>query len=323
MGIISRVCVVALASGLFVLFSSGKPIHAGVPRPPASFTQSTSPTGVEPALDGRAVTCGSSTSTTVVMLDFAILADYSAFYTEVGAYDRVLQIFNYVQATYIANVFAKPVSFRLHRIYQFVGSDPFSTSTDPNTFITSIRNWKLANAADNSVALVALTARTMDMGDFGEGFTGSLCSSFNVGFVSEAGSSLNVAGAYTGHVIGHLGGMTHDNNPPACPTTGYLMAATPVPPMSGLIPISSCSISSWNAYANTITCVHQWGPALGDLNCDCAVNMSDIDALVLALLDPVAYQAAFPACSLTQCDLNGDGVVDGKDIRCLKSILLQ
>lgn len=62
---------------------------------------------------------------------------------------------------------------------------------------------------------------------------------------------------------------------------------------------------------------------LGDLNCDCAVNAADFDALMLALLNATAYRTTHHSCSLTRCDLNGDGSVDGKDIRCLKSILVQ
>lgn len=55
-------------------------------------------------------------------------------------------------------------------------------------------------------------------------------------------------------------------------------------------------------------------PIDGDLNCDCLVNLGDIDPFVLALLDPVAYQIAFPGCSINQADLNADGVIDGRDV---------
>lgn len=267
------------------------------------------------------VTCQTSTTVTFVNLDFVILADYSDFYSEVGAYDRVLEIYKRVVAIYSAATFAKPVSIRLHRIYQFVGSDPISASTDPNTFINSIRSWKLANAPDATGALIALTARTMDAGDFGEGFQSTLCTASNVGFISEAGSNINYAATITGHVLGHIGGMMHDTgSPAACPTTGYLMSPTPDPAPPGVTPISACSITAWNGYVSTVSCTSQAGSTIGDVNCDCARNSADVDALVLALLDPAAYQAAFPSCGLTKCDLNGDGSVDGKDIRCYKSI---
>jgi hypothetical protein len=53
---------------------------------------------------------------------------------------------------------------------------------------------------------------------------------------------------------------------------------------------------------------------VGDTNCDGVVDFADIDPLVLALADPVAYQAQFPDCDLCTADINGDGVADFLDI---------
>ncbi|MGH6961312.1 MAG: hypothetical protein ACREE7_12565, partial [Dongiaceae bacterium] len=52
----------------------------------------------------------------------------------------------------------------------------------------------------------------------------------------------------------------------------------------------------------------------GDANCDGEVNNFDIDPFVLALLDPVAYQAAFPDCDIDHADVDGDGAVTNFDI---------
>ena len=54
--------------------------------------------------------------------------------------------------------------------------------------------------------------------------------------------------------------------------------------------------------------------ALGDMNCDGAVDTADIDGFVLALVDPAGYAAAFPDCDPTLADCNGDGSVDTADI---------
>jgi hypothetical protein len=54
--------------------------------------------------------------------------------------------------------------------------------------------------------------------------------------------------------------------------------------------------------------------ALGDMNCDGAIDTADIDGFVLALVDPAGYAAAFPDCDLTRADCNGDGSVDTADI---------
>lgn len=52
----------------------------------------------------------------------------------------------------------------------------------------------------------------------------------------------------------------------------------------------------------------------GDLNCDCAVNNFDIDAFVLAILDPADYAAAYPACPIINADTNNDDLVNNFDI---------
>jgi len=52
----------------------------------------------------------------------------------------------------------------------------------------------------------------------------------------------------------------------------------------------------------------------GDLNCDGAVNVQDVQPFALALTDPVAYQNTFPACSALRADVNNDGLADGRDV---------
>jgi 6-phosphogluconolactonase (cycloisomerase 2 family) len=63
-------------------------------------------------------------------------------------------------------------------------------------------------------------------------------------------------------------------------------------------------------------------PATGDLNCDCAVDLDDIDPFALALLDPAAYAAAYPACNIAQADLNGDTFADAVDLALLADLLV-
>jgi hypothetical protein len=54
--------------------------------------------------------------------------------------------------------------------------------------------------------------------------------------------------------------------------------------------------------------------ALGDMNCDCALNNFDIDPFTLAVSNPEAYALAFPDCSVALADINGDGLVNNFDI---------
>lgn len=60
----------------------------------------------------------------------------------------------------------------------------------------------------------------------------------------------------------------------------------------------------------------------GDMNCDCAVNVFDIEPFVLALLDPVAYAAAYPTCAHTRADANGDTVIDAADTQTFIDLVL-
>jgi hypothetical protein len=70
--------------------------------------------------------------------------------------------------------------------------------------------------------------------------------------------------------------------------------------------------------------IHVWGtvrgsvyvppPAVGDVNCDGALNTFDIDPFVLALTAPASYAAAYPTCEISAADINGDGAVNTFDI---------
>lgn len=52
----------------------------------------------------------------------------------------------------------------------------------------------------------------------------------------------------------------------------------------------------------------------GDLNCDGVHDVGDIQAFVVRLVDFTAYQANEPDCHSRNGDINGDGIVNGRDI---------
>ncbi len=60
---------------------------------------------------------------------------------------------------------------------------------------------------------------------------------------------------------------------------------------------------------------------LGDMDCDGDVDFDDINPLVLAISDPVAYAAAFPDCAYELGDIDGDGDVDFDDINGFVALL--
>lgn len=52
----------------------------------------------------------------------------------------------------------------------------------------------------------------------------------------------------------------------------------------------------------------------GDLDCDGALDMDDVSAFALAVVDGVAYAATYADCEWAQADLNADEIVDARDI---------
>lgn len=53
----------------------------------------------------------------------------------------------------------------------------------------------------------------------------------------------------------------------------------------------------------------------GDLNCDQTVDFADVDAYVLALINPAAYDLAYPGCDRLLADMNQNGVADSSDVQ--------
>lgn len=78
-------------------------------------------------------------------------------------------------------------------------------------------------------------------------------------------------------------------------------------------PITGSGRYSANYDNNRVTITVLYPPA--DMNCDTFVGPPDIEAFILALLDPSAYQAQFPLCNRFNADMNGDGFVNGADIQ--------
>ena len=66
--------------------------------------------------------------------------------------------------------------------------------------------------------------------------------------------------------------------------------------------------------SNSQTLMAYMAPAVGDLNCDGAVNASDVDPFVLALTSPALYARRYPRCDRALADVSGDGAVNAFDI---------
>lgn len=82
--------------------------------------------------------------------------------------------------------------------------------------------------------------------------------------------------------------------------TGALIQNGPITSTQGIAPRS---LATWIPL-----------PVTGDVNCDGVVNLADVPAFVLALLDASAYQAAYPNCNIQRADMNGDTFTNGDDV---------
>jgi hypothetical protein len=95
----------------------------------------------------------------------------------------------------------------------------------------------------------------------------------------------------------------------------------PLGATSSFGPLVQCSITSDDPDGFVIENIIVTPLLLGDLNCDGAADVFDIDPFVLALTDPTAYQAAYPGCNELNADCNSDGTVDVFDIDAFVAVL--
>ncbi|TWT40446.1 hypothetical protein RAS1_41560 [Phycisphaerae bacterium RAS1] len=64
-------------------------------------------------------------------------------------------------------------------------------------------------------------------------------------------------------------------------------------------------------------------PLAGDLNCDAAVDVLDINPFITALSGPAAYAQQYPECDIMNADVNADGNADVLDINPFVALLSQ
>jgi hypothetical protein len=76
----------------------------------------------------------------------------------------------------------------------------------------------------------------------------------------------------------------------------------------------------WRAGSNG-KCRINFAPCPGDLNCDDLVDFGDINAFVLRLSNPAAYEAQYPDCPAENADINGSGSVGFDDINPFVALL--
>lgn len=63
--------------------------------------------------------------------------------------------------------------------------------------------------------------------------------------------------------------------------------------------------------------------ASGDMNCDGELNGLDVEAFLLAVVDPSAYSAQYAGCDRLQGDFNADGNLDASDLSSFTWVLVR
>jgi 6-phosphogluconolactonase (cycloisomerase 2 family) len=78
----------------------------------------------------------------------------------------------------------------------------------------------------------------------------------------------------------------------------------------GTTGISPRSIATWTP------------PISGDMDCDGDLDLADIGAFTLALLNAPGWTSTYPYCNINRGDLNGDGLVNAADIQLFVDALI-
>jgi len=76
----------------------------------------------------------------------------------------------------------------------------------------------------------------------------------------------------------------------------------------------SVTYPGWNIDDIEIWALQPSPYAVGDVNCDMAIDFGDINPFILALTNPSAYAIMYANCNIMNADINGDGSVDFGDI---------
>jgi hypothetical protein len=62
-------------------------------------------------------------------------------------------------------------------------------------------------------------------------------------------------------------------------------------------------------------------PQQGDMTCNNILDAEDLEAFVIALIDPDAYAGKYPECDILRGDMNNDGLVNGDDIQGFVAVM--
>lgn len=251
------------------------------------------------------------------VVEVALFSDYGYIQALGGTYGRNLsaiaarniQLVNIAHATYQATTFTRPTSIKLKAQYFFSSGDPYTTTLDASgqvnmsTLLSRFRTYSMGIPQYSTLYdhMHLLTYYDFVGSTIGLAYVESACSSYMQG-TTMMSMPLGQAANIFAHELGHTLGMLHDGQvgTPAstCSSTGYLMAATSSCPLSGLCPLSSCSVSAKNTYTSTVSCLYSW------------TNSSCSDGLWGGNETGVDCGGECPPCPAIGCNGNNGGCSD-------------
>jgi hypothetical protein len=207
----------------------------------------------------------------------------------------------------------------------FAAGTPFDIERIPPESLSTVNGM---DATGNTATVDPLSASHFDFGPTPPTTDVDLDFELTVGDLSPADQAAILAAWQANHLS-----MTYQPNAPgsqpqALPTCGggLLGCTPPVAAISGLNqmhqPVGqgetpaffhcAAQVTGFSTYAVAIVTPFPRIP--GDADCDGHLDGGDIDAFLLALLDPNAYGAAHPNCNIRNNDSNNDGPVNLADV---------
>ncbi|MBK8913361.1 MAG: hypothetical protein IPM64_01965 [Phycisphaerales bacterium] len=130
-------------------------------------------------------------------------------------------------------------------------------------------------------------------------------------------------GTFLSNYIGYHGNwyrLMHSalTDPALCLCAGHIHVGTAVSVVNGELAARESLRRVLDRLDQQLTVIR----ARGDMNCDGATNGFDVDAFVLAMVNPDAYAAAHPECDMVRADVNLNGRVDHFDIDPFVGLLM-